>query len=167
MQPFFSLQSEENNTYLQYHKICMILSFDKSKKSVCQCVCVCLWASNISADQDQTASIVNHSHHSHHSHVPTPTPHLLSRWTHWCVQITRQIEDEVAARRRLFTGFLLVENGTTPTNHKIIWQTTWFGCWGTGGSCGRDGGERVTATVTVIATVIVIASYERWKICDV
>ena len=45
--------------------------------------------------------------------------------------------------------FLLVEKGTTPTNHKIIWQTTWFGCWGTGGSCGRDGGKRVTATVMV------------------
>ena len=28
--------------------------------------------------------------------------------------------------------FLLVEKGTTPTYHKIIWQTTWFGCWGTG-----------------------------------
>ena len=24
--------------------------------------------------------------------------------------------------------FLLVEKGTTPANHKITWQTMWFGC---------------------------------------
>ena len=24
--------------------------------------------------------------------------------------------------------FLLVEKGTTPASHKIIWQNTWFGC---------------------------------------
>ena len=32
--------------------------------------------------------------------------------------------------------FPLVEKVTTPTNHKMIWQTTWFGCWGTGGVVG-------------------------------
>ena len=31
--------------------------------------------------------------------------------------------------------FLLVEKVTTQTNHKIIRQTTWFGCWGIGRSC--------------------------------
>ena len=40
-------------------------------------------------------------------------------------------------KKSVLFPFLLVIKGTTPTNQKMIWQSMWFGCWGTGEVVGR------------------------------
>ena len=91
-----------------------------------------------------SASIVNHSHHSHmrtkanhcraHPHAPPPesmnAPLLPNHVTNLRWRSSKTLPPWVLFP--VLLPFLLVEKGTTPTNHKIIWQTTRFGCWGRG-----------------------------------
>ena len=79
-------------------------------------------------------------------------PAVQSRYVHlnWLLWIneTEWVPEEsvkqafvtkVSASRKYLqkNTFLLVQKATTPTNHKMIWQNMWFGCWGMGEVVGR------------------------------